>query len=39
MKNSMTHVFCYLFYLFFILNFLAKLSFLLLEDDDVRYHS
>ena len=39
MKNLMTHAFCYLFYLFFILNFLAKSSCLLLEDDDVRYHS
>ena len=39
MKNLMTHVFCYVFYLFIIYNFLAKLSCLLLEDNDIRYHS
>ena len=45
MKNSMTHAFCYLLlfllfvYLFIIYNFLAKLSCLLLEDNDIRYHS
>ena len=33
MENSMTHAFGYLFL------FLAKLSYLLLEDDDIRYHS
>ena len=27
------------FVIFFILNFLAKLSRLLLEDDDIRYYS
>ena len=38
MENSITHAFCYLFlFLFFI--FLAKLSCLLLEDDDIRYKS
>ena len=42
MKNSMTYAFCYLFFIFlyfFILHFLAKLSCLLLEDDDIRYYS
>ena len=37
MKNSMTHVFCYL--IIIIIIFLAKLSYLLLKDDDIRYHS
>ena len=32
MENSMTHAFYYFL-------FLAKLSCLLLEDDDIRYHS
>ena len=37
MKNSMTHAFCYLFLK--KKKFLAKLSCLLLEDADIRYHS
>ena len=38
MENLITHAFCYLFlFLFFI--FLAKLSYLLLEDDDIHYNS
>ena len=38
----MTQTFCYLFFIFYFFiffNFLAKLSCLLLEDDDIRYHS
>ena len=35
MKNSMTHAFCYLY----IYIYIAKLSCLLLEDNDIRYHS
>ena len=34
----MTQAFCYLLFYLFFKNFLAKLSFLLLEDDDIRYH-
>ena len=33
MENSMTRAFCYL------IIFLEKFSYLLLEDDDIRYHS